>query len=119
VNDYQREIEERRFRSLTKNASLSIRQALGSHTDDITEISSNRQKRRANLTLTNASNEILGAGSRSGSGVTGGHKDYLRLMLVNKLMKKYPQDKRRMIEGEVSYFVQHEHVTKDAIKGLE
>ena len=48
-----------------------------------------------------------------------GHKEYLRKMLVNKLLKTFPADKSRLIEGEVSYFVMHEHVTKDSMKSLE
>ena len=57
--------------------------------------------------------------SRAGAA---GHKEYLRNMLINKLLKKFPDADYLMkstIESEVNLFISSEYVTKESMKQLE
>ena len=55
-------------------------------------------------------------------GKASGHKDYLKNMLVNRLLKKYPgcdNITKGTIEQEVQIFCANEYVTKESMKQLE
>ena len=54
-------------------------------------------------------------------GAKNGHKDYLKNMLVNRLLKKFPGSGacQQIVEAEVQTFCETEFVSKDGMKRLE
>ena len=58
-----------------------------------------------------------------GTGKTSaGHKEYLKNMLINRMMKRFPvadTATRQTVESEVNLFIASEYVTKESMKQLE
>ena len=76
--------------------------------------------RRSNVSTTTS---MMQFGSIKGKKGAVGHKNYLKNMLINRLLKKFPdQDSERLmrvVEGEVNVFIQSEYVTKESMRQLE
>lgn len=75
--------------------------------------------RKSNISTTTS---MMQFGAQKGKSATG-HKTYLKNMLINRLVKKYPDqdngDLLRILEGEVNVFIASEYVTKESMRQLE
>ena len=75
--------------------------------------------RQSNISM---SSSMMQFGAVKGK-TAAGHKNYLRNMLINRLIKKFPDQKseqlRMVVEDQVNVFIASEYVTKESIRQLE
>ena len=69
-----------------------------------------------------SSSTINQFGSIKIKGAGAGHKDYLKNMLLGRLLKKFPTPSKQtvqLVEDEVAAFCASEYITKESMKQLE